>query len=242
MTHFRTANLMGRRVRLVGNIWQEEFKRRVGVVEGFSEGLLHVKWVGEERLRKFPLISPKHDIGEFQFQFCCEQDDDTSSLSENSNCDYEVDENILKTLPSFCCDPSDNCRGGQFVTHYEKSFLGLTVRHSRDTGLGTAVILGEEEETLKLKLKFWGENIIKKKRITKFVKGGEFAEYLFKFLCKKSPPLIPRVSTSSEVKTVESPDQTSLCKYCRQSPCAHLKKIFPPRISQTLIGCSGNYF
>ena len=103
-------------------------------MEGFAEGLLAVRWPGEERLRRFPLILPKHDIGEFQFKFC----GDASSLSEKPGPDYGDEaeaENILKTLPSFCCDPSDDCRGGQFVTHYEKSFLGLRVKHCRKPGM-----------------------------------------------------------------------------------------------------------
>ena len=209
-------------------------------MEGFAEGLLAVRWPGEERLRRFPLILPKHDIGEFQLKFC----GDASSLSEKPGPDYGDEaegENILKTLPSFCCDPSDDCRGGQFVTHYEKSFLGLRVKHCRKSGMRTAVILGDEQEFLKLQ--FDGGNGIKKKRITNFVKEGDFAEYQYRFLCKKTPALNPRVSGSLDVKPCAKADQTSpdpdRCKYCKMSPCAHLKKIFPTRLNQALIGCSG---
>ena len=105
----------------------------------------------------------------------------------------------------------------------------------------TAVILGDEEEFLKLQ--FEGNNGIKKKRIANFVKGGDFAEYQYRFLCKKTPALNPRVSGSLDVEPCAKADRTSpnpdQCKYCKMNPCAHLKKIFPTRLNQALIGCSG---
>ena len=73
VTHY-SEKIIGRRVQYcgetgVGKDWPEETRKRVGVIQGFDKGYLHIKWEGEENVKKFVLILHRESGPEYQFKF-----------------------------------------------------------------------------------------------------------------------------------------------------------------------------
>ena len=75
-------------------------KNKVGVVEGFQDHYLRLRWLLAGKLggkeRKFKLSRVENKVARFQFQFCCQKDPRHLLFSE-------------------CCAGKD-CRGGPLVT------------------------------------------------------------------------------------------------------------------------------
>ena len=69
---------IGLRVRLVGRNWTEDMKNKVGVVEGFQDHYLRLRWLVAGKLgrkeKKFKLSRVENKVERFQFQFCCQKD------------------------------------------------------------------------------------------------------------------------------------------------------------------------
>ena len=194
-------SFIGRKVRLVGSNWSEEMKSRIGMVEGFEDGFLRLQWFGKGKVKKIWPVVERNQVGEFQFQFCCDEDPSFRTISPQPT-----------STPTATPPPSSARVGrylGQFVTHYEDSYIGLTVRYCGVSGVGknwteerkNRVGVIEGFESGYLQLKWTGEEKIKKFLLTNSTDSG--LEYQFRF-CER------------ETQTVEQQRAgDTACQYCR---------------------------
>ena len=203
---------IGRKVRLVGSNWSEEMKSRIGLVEGFGDGFLRLQWFGKGKVKKFWPVVERNQVGEFQFQFCCDEDPSFRTISPEPS-----------SPPTPTPPPSSSARVGrfvgQFVTHYEDSYIGLTVRYCGVSGVGknwteekkSRVGVIEGFESGYLQLKWTGEEKIKKFLLTNSTDSG--LEYQFRF-CEHE---------SQSVEQHRAGDTS--CQYCRSEENYKLKSI-----------------
>ena len=242
VTHFRES-YVGKRVRLIGSNWTEDMKNRVGVVEGFEEGFLRLKWFGAGKVKKFWLILARGNAAEFQFQFCCDlhplqpPSETSRTPSVYSIPSIPDSKDVSSMSPDSCCNKKD-CRGGPYLTHYEESYVGRQVRYcgvrgvlnnlSEEKKKRVGIIEGFEKSYLKLKWK--GENTVKK-----FILVNPGPDYQFRFTCSDEEPPSHQINKLSQSVTV------SVCQYCKMTPCSHGKKIDSDQLKKSLIGCSVKY-
>ena len=236
LTHFKES-YSGSKVKVVGDNWSEEMKSKVGVVEGFQDGFLLVKWVGKTKAKKYWLIRQKGDVGEFQFQFCCnfeasDQCDSPvserlpspslSSISSISQIPSTSTTSLVSSLPPSNLQSIDDNLVGQFVTHYEKKYKGMTVKYCGVSGVGknwseakrrrVGVIEGFQAGYLLLK---WaGEEKVKKFLLSNSNAAG--VEYQFKFCENENPDSNLQVASPTQDVRSEAASVVSTCPYCRQ--------------------------
>ena len=117
VTHF-SESIKGKRVRYcgetgVGKNWSEERKKRVGIIEGFQDGYLKLKWEGEQNVKKFLLVIQREVGPEYQFKFSDNhQKKEFESLEEKcSNCQ------------------SSQCRSGSDYEGFEEGDAGMSLRY-----------------------------------------------------------------------------------------------------------------
>ena len=191
------------------------------MIVGCKKGFLHIKWRGEETVKKYILATHKSPEPDYQFRFFCsgaarEGQEEMAgaekvlSGSKKETVGEVVQANSLldQGKHSKCCQDSD-CLGGQLVTHFQSSFLGLGVRYcGGQTGVGktwtegrrmaVGVLVGYEGEFLKLTWE--GEAKVKKFVLIKQSDAGP--EYQFKFCCPE------------ELRTAQGK-----CSNCQSSQC-----------------------
>ena len=216
----------GQRVRLVGENWSEDMKNKVGVVEGFQDHYLRLRWLLAGKLggkeRKFKLSRVENKVARFQFQFCCQKDPRHLLFSE-------------------CCAGKD-CRGGPLVTHFEPDFVGRQVRYCGETGVGkpwpeqrrqrVLTVVGFENGFLKLKWK--GEHLVKKFKLINNSRASG-AEYQFRFSCNEEQlntgePLVFLSDPRAEIVDMDSSTETvtesfSDCKVAPEEEGSHILEL-----------------
>ena len=222
----------GQRVRLVGRNWTEAMKNKVGLVEGFQDHYLRLRWLLAGKLgrkeKKFKLSRVENKVKRFQFQFCCQKDPRHVLFSE-------------------CC-AGKVCPGGPLVTHFESDFVGRQVRYCGETGVGRTwpeqrkqrVLTVEGYENGFLKLKWKGDDLVKKFKLINNSRASG-PEFQFRFSCPEDQlntvePLVflsdPQAeildidsSSDSETETDTETDSFSHCKLGSEEEGSHVLEL-----------------